>query len=72
MKFLARLISILAAFVAAIAFLPLFGWMYWLIIPMAVVGLIFSVLGNSRGSRLLCIVVIVVGLIRLAIGGGLF
>ncbi len=72
MKFLARLVSILAAFVAAIAFLPLFGWMYWLIIPMAVIGLIFSALGNSRGSRLLCIVVIVVGLIRLAIGGGLF
>lgn len=72
MKTLARIISLLAGIVAMIAFLPLFGWMYWLIIPLAVIGLIFAYLGNSRGSKIVSIIVIIIGFIRLSMGGGIF
>ena len=72
MKTLARIISVLAGIVAMIAFLPLFGWIYWLIIPLAVIGLIFAYLGNSRGSKIVSIIVIIMGFIRLSMGGGIF
>lgn len=72
MKTLARIISLLAGIVALIAFLPLFGWIYWLIIPLAVIGLIFAYLGNSRGSKIVSIIVIIMGFIRLSMGGGIF
>jgi hypothetical protein len=37
---------------------------------MGVVALIFSYLGNSRGGKVVSIIVIIIGLIRLSIGGG--
>lgn len=70
MKTLARIVSVLAGIVALVAFLPLLAWLYWLIIPMAVIGLIFAYLGNSRGSKIVSIIVIVIGIVRLSLGGG--
>jgi len=70
MKILGRITAILAGLVALIAFIPLLGWMYWLIIPLAVVALIFSYLGNSRGGKIVSTIVIIIGIIRLSMGGG--
>lgn len=57
---------------AAIAFVPLMGWANWLIVPMAIVGLGFGLLSRSNLGRNLNLLVIVVGLFRLMIGGGIF
>ncbi len=71
MNLISILIGIFALLWALLAFLPLFGWMYWLVIPVALVGLGFGALSSHRGGRNLNVVVIVVGIIRLVIGHGI-
>ena len=60
------------ALVFAIAFLPLLGWANWLIIPLALIGAGVGQMSAARGGRNLNLFVIVVGIVRLMIGGGLF
>lgn len=64
-------IGAVALVLALIAFIPLLGWANWFIIPLAVVGLVMGVLSTSNAGRNLNIVVIVVGVIRLMLGGGI-
>jgi len=50
------------------------GWLNWLIIPLAVLGLVFGILARrSSGiaAILLCSAAIIIGIFRLAIGGGI-
>jgi len=56
----------------AIAFIPLLGWANWLILPFAILGLGLGVVSNQRSGRDLNIVVLLIGLVRLALGGGIF
>ncbi|MCL6684700.1 hypothetical protein [Sphingomonas alba] len=56
---------------AAIAFLPLLGWANWLIIPLAVIGAGIGAMSQGNSGRNLNIFVILVGIVRLMIGGGL-
>ena len=65
------LIGALALVLALIAFLPLLGWANWLIIPLAVIGAGIGMVSNSTAGRNLNLFVIVVGIVRLMIGGGI-
>ena len=68
----AILIGLVALVSAAIAFLPLLGWANWLILPLAVVGAgVGQLSGGSKAGRNLCLFVIVVGILRLMLGGGI-
>lgn len=53
------------------AFLPLLGWANWVIIPIAVIGLALGAMSSSNAGRNLNIVVVVIGALRLMLGGGL-
>jgi hypothetical protein len=68
--------SLIVGFVALIgalvAFLPLLGWLNWLIIPLAIVGAGLGVISRGTAGRNLNLLVIVVGAIRLMLGGGIF
>jgi hypothetical protein len=64
-------IGAISLILALIAFIPLLGWANWFIIPVAVVGLVVGMLSSSNAGRNLNIVVIVIGVIRLSLGGGL-
>ena len=64
-----------------VAFLPFLGWMNWGVIPFAIAGLVISIIGTAtaRGSIkigiagiALCCIAIIVGIIRLNLGGGFF
>ena len=57
---------------AAVAFLPLLGWANWLVVPLALIGAAIGVLSRGTAGRNLNIFVIVVGVFRLILGGGLF
>jgi hypothetical protein len=70
LNLLSLLIGAVALSLGILAFLPLLGWAYWLIIPLAVVGLAFGVVSRQKSGRNLNLVVIVVGVIRLMLGGG--
>jgi hypothetical protein len=71
-----NLISLVIGAVAAIlvvpAFIPLLGWMNWLVVPVAIVGLLFGLASGRTSGRNLNLIVIVIGVIRLMLGGGLF
>ncbi len=56
---------------AAIAFLPLLGWANWLVIPLAMIGTAIGMLSRGKAGRNLNLFVIVVGVLRLTLGGGL-
>ncbi len=66
------LVGLFALLWAFVAFIPLLGWMYWFVIPIALVGLGIGALSRGSAGRNLNIVVIVVGVVRLAIGHGIF
>lgn len=78
---LALLWGILAIIAMLIGFVPFLGALNWLIIPFAGLGLIVCVLalavskgnkGSAVGGLVGCSVALVFGLLRLAIGGGIF
>lgn len=56
---------------ALIAFMPLLGWANWLIIPLAIIGAVIGMFSRSNGGRNLNLFVIVIGVIRLMLGGGI-
>ena len=56
---------------AAIAFLPLLGGANWRGVPLAVIGAAIGLMSRSNAGRNLNIFVIVVGIFRLILGGGL-
>jgi len=65
------IIGAVALVSAAIAFIPLLGWANWLIIPLAVIGAGIGAVSSSNTGRNLNLFVIIVGIVRLIIGGGL-
>jgi hypothetical protein len=66
------IIGFVALICALVAFLPLLGWLNWLIIPLAILGAAVGTISRGTAGRNLNLFVIVIGVIRLAIGGGIF
>ena len=65
------IIGVVALLFAVIAFLPLLGWANWLIIPLAMIGAAVGMAANGNSGRNLNLFVIVVGVFRLMLGGGI-
>lgn len=65
------LIGLVALVFAIIAFLPLLGWANWLIIPLAIIGAVIGMISRGTAGRNLNLFVIVVGIVRLMLGGGI-
>lgn len=72
MKIVASIISTLFLLGTVLAFLPLLGWLNWLVIPLAFIGFIISSIAESPKSKSLCTLVIIFGILRLILGGGIF
>ena len=71
--------GILAILGLGVAFIPCLGWLNWANIPFAVVGLIISIMAKTRrhsGAAMAGIalnaIAIMLGLIRLKLGLGIF
>lgn len=65
-------IGAVALVLTAVAFLPLLGWMNWFFLPIAVVGLAVGAISDGKSGRNLNLVVLVIGVLRLMLGGGIF
>ena len=63
--------GLIALVLVVIAFIPLLGWANWIIIPIAIVGLALGAMSDKTSGRNLNIVVIVAGVLRLILGGGI-
>ena len=64
-------IGFVALICALIAFLPLLGWANWLIIPLAIIGAAVGMISRSTAGRNLNLLVILIGVVRLMLGGGI-
>ena len=72
LNIISLLIGLVSLVLVAIAFIPLLGIANWIIIPIAVVGAGIGAMSSSNMGRNLNLFVIVVGIIRLMLGGGIF
>jgi len=64
------IIGAVALIFALVAFIPLLGWANWLIIPLAIIGAVVGMISRSTSGRNLNFFVIVIGVVRLILGGG--
>ena len=64
-------IGIVALLFAIPAFVPLFGWMNWLVGLMAIVGAGLGAVSSRTSGRNLSLVVLVIAILRLSLGGGI-
>ena len=65
------IIGVVALLCVAVAFIPFLGILNWFIVPLAVLGAGIGAASSSNAGRNLNLFVIVVGIIRLMIGGGI-
>lgn len=65
------IIGAVALVLAVVAFLPLLGWANWFIIPLAILGAGVGAMSRGTAGRNLNLFVIVVGVLRLMLGGGI-
>ena len=65
------IIGAVALVCTAVAFIPLLGWANGLIGPLAVIGAGIGAMSGSTSGRNLNLVVIVIGVLRLMLGGGI-
>ena len=72
LNILSLLIGAVALLFAVPAFIPLLGWMNWLVVPLAIVGAGIGAASSHNAGRNLNLLVIVVGVLRLMLGGGFF
>ncbi len=64
-------IGVVALIFAVVAFLPLLGWANWLVVPLAIIGAAIGAMSSGTAGRNLNILVIIVGSLRLMLGGGI-
>ena len=65
-------LGIVALLITLVAFIPLLGFLNWVAIPISVIFLIICAILKSDNGKPLCIVSIVLGILRLMLGGGIF
>jgi len=66
------IIGLVALIFAVIAFIPFLGWANWFIIPLAIIGAVVGMISRGTAGRNLNLFVILVGVVRLMLGGGFF
>jgi hypothetical protein len=71
MNVISVIIGLVALIIALVGFIPLLGWLNWLVIPGAVVGLVLGLLSRATSGRNINLVVLALAIIRLALGGGI-
>jgi len=65
------LIGLVTLALGLVAFVPLLGWMNWLVIPIGIVGAAVGALSSSNGGRNLNVILIIIFALRLMLGGGI-
>jgi hypothetical protein len=71
MNVFSTILGLMALIIALVGFIPLFGWLNWFAIPLAVVGLVLGLLSQKTSGRNINLVVLALAIIRLALGGGI-
>ena len=70
LNFVSILIGLVALLFAIPGLIPLFGWINWLVIPVALLGAGIGSLSRGTAGRNLNVLVLIVGVVRLILGHG--
>ena len=71
MNTISVIIGIIALIGALVGFIPFLGLLNWLVIPLAVVGLVIGFLSDRTSGRNINLVVVLLAVFRLTIGFGI-
>ena len=66
------LLGILSLVIVIPSQIPLLGWGNWFALPLIVVGIVLGQLSASRSGRNFNLVVLLIVIVRLSLGGGIF
>jgi len=69
---LAYLIGLISLVIVIPSQIPFLGWGNWFALPLIVIGIVFGALSRRDGGRNFCLVVLLIAVVRLALGGGIF
>jgi hypothetical protein len=69
---LAYLIGLISLIIVIPAQLPLLGAANWIALPVIVIGIVIGALSSKDGGRNFCLVVLLIAVVRLMLGGGIF
>lgn len=72
MDLLGTIIGVFCLLGMFLGFLPFLGWLNWFVVPMAIFGLIIGSITKTTNGKTMCILVIIFGILRLILGGGIF
>lgn len=72
LNLLSVIIGVVALLLCLPALLPFLGALNWLVLPVAAIGLVVGVMSRGKAGRNLNIVVLIIAVVRLFLGGGLF
>jgi hypothetical protein len=65
---LSIIVGVVAFPVMLVALIPLLGWLNYAVIPIAIIGLALGALSGSTSGRNLNLIVLIIGVVRLALG----
>jgi hypothetical protein len=71
MSVFSTIFGLMALIIALGGFIPLFGWLNWYTIPLAVVGLVLGLPSQQTSGPNTNLVVLALASIRLVLGGGI-
>lgn len=70
-NFLSTIWGVIILVLAIICLIPFLGWGNWIVIPLAVIGIIIGAFSDKRTGMYLNIIALVIALFRLSMGGGI-
>lgn len=72
MNIISIIIGIIVLPLMLIGLIPFFGWVNYAVIPLAILGAALGALSDSNAGRNFNLILLVVGGVRLFMGGGFF
>ncbi|WP_375397443.1 hypothetical protein [uncultured Sphingomonas sp.] len=71
MNILSIVIALIVFLITLVGLVPLFGWLNWIGLLLGAVGVLFGMLSRHRLGTTLNIILMLIGGLRLVLGGGL-
>ena len=72
MNITSKIIGIISFILMAIGLVPLLGIINWIVIPLTLIGILIGAISKKESGMILNGIVLIVAIVRLSIGGGIF
>lgn len=69
---LSYLVGLVSLVIVIPSQIPLLGWGNWFALPVITIGIVLGALSRKDGGRNFCLIVLLIAVVRLLLGGGVF